>query len=79
MNGTDRQRKLSAIVQLSDPSTYDGCDLEFYETSSVPSVDDIRAQGTITFFPSFIQHAATPIIRGVRHSMAIWCEGPHWS
>lgn len=71
-------RKLSAVIQLSDPSSYEGGDLEFIETSHFPSPSDIRQQGSIIFFPSMFLHKANPVTRGTRYSLAAWFEGPKW-
>ena len=71
-------RKLSAIIQLTDPSTYTGCDLELIEASQKPTADEIRTQASIIYFPSFLRHRATPIIRGRRYSIAAWFDGPKW-
>ena len=77
-NDPNYHRKLSCIVQLTDPNTYEGCNLEFYDTNHIPNVDEIRTQGTVIFFPSFISHAATPITKGTRYSIAAWFDGPKW-
>ena len=71
-------RKLSAIIQLTDPNEYEGGDFELVDTSNYPPAEDIRQQGTVIFFPSFFRHKANPVIRGVRHSIAAWFEGPKW-
>lgn len=73
-----RHRKLSAVIQLSDPNTYTGGNLELFGCSQYPNLEDIRQQGTIIFFPSFIYHQANPVTSGIRHSLAIWFEGPRW-
>ncbi len=67
-------RKLSMVVQLSDPADYDGGNLEVM-TSSVPTQAP-RQQGTIVFFPSYNVHRVTPVTRGVRHSIVGWIHGP---
>lgn len=71
-------RKLTAVVQLTDPSTYDGGDFEIYDVNHYPNKEDIRSQGTVTFIPSFVPHAALPVTRGVRYSLACWFDGPKW-
>ena len=71
-------RKLSCIIQLSDSSTYEGGNLEFYEVSENPKTEDIKSQGTAIFFPSFTQHAATQVTKGNRYSIAAWFDGPKW-
>lgn len=69
-------RKLSCVIQLSDPSTYEGGNLELQD---VPDFNqDIRQQGSVIFFPSFTHHAALPVTKGVRYSLAAWIEGPKW-
>jgi PKHD-type hydroxylase len=65
-------RKLSYSIQLSDPSTYDGCDLVF----STPPSQGSREQGSITVFPSFLFHTVTPVYTGVRHAIVGWAHGP---
>ena len=78
INRSERHRKLSAVVQLSDPSDYEGGDLTFFDCSYYPNMEDIRQQGTVIFFPAFIDHQANPVLKGIRYSMAIWFEGPKW-
>lgn len=71
-------RKLSCIVQLSDPKTYKGGDLELMEVDTHPNKEEMRQQGTVIFFPSFVRHAALPVTEGKRHSIAAWFDGPKW-
>jgi len=73
-------RKLSCIVQLSDPATYEGGDFELYNLSTnYPDNKEIKQLGTAIFIPSFIDHAATPVTSGKRYSLAAWFEGPKWT
>ncbi len=72
------QRKLSITVQLSDPSSYEGGDLQFLDVGNLPKSENIRTQGTVCVFPSIIFHEVTPVTSGVRYSLAGWYEGPHW-
>jgi PKHD-type hydroxylase len=76
VNENSRHRKLSAVIQLSDPDTYSGGDLKFFDCAEYPNAEEIRHQGTIIFFPSFIFHQANPVTSGIRHSLAVWFEGP---
>ena len=67
-------RKLSFSVQLSDPNTYQGNDLEF-----IVGPEDIVApklQGCFVAFPSIITHRVTPLVSGKRYSLVGWCCGP---
>ena len=71
-------RKLSCIIQLSDPNDYVGGDFEITEASNPPNPSEIKDQGSIIYFPSFFRHRANPVIRGTRYSIAAWFEGPKW-
>jgi PKHD-type hydroxylase len=71
-------RKLSCIVQLSDPNTYAGGDLELYELTCYPNKSELKDLGTVIFFPSFTSHAALPVTDGLRYSIAAWFDGPKW-
>lgn len=71
-------RKLSCVVQLTDPNKYEGGNLEVFNTRHFPDAQDIRQQGTAFFFPSFVEHQATPVTKGTRYSLAAWFDGPKW-
>lgn len=72
-------RKLSAIIQLSDPNDYEGGDFELTEALLHPPEEgEMKDQGSIIFFPSLFRHKANPIIRGTRYSIAAWFDGPKW-
>lgn len=67
-------RKISMSVQLSDPDTYKGGDLQLYTKKDIISVP--RKKGTILFFPSYLLHRVTPVTEGVRYSLVTWITGP---
>ena len=67
-------RKLSIVAQLTDPSQYEGGDLELY--SGKTPMKAVRTRGALIFFPSFVLHRITPITSGVRHSLVGWVSGP---
>lgn len=71
-------RKLTCVIQLTDPTEYEGGDFELYDVSERPDANVIRERGTAIFIPSFILHAATPVTKGKRHSLAVWFDGPKW-
>lgn len=71
-------RKLTFIIQLSDPSEYDGCDIEIDADHGSPNSADLKNQGTIIYFPSFVPHRVTPITKGTRRSLVGWIDGPKW-
>jgi PKHD-type hydroxylase len=66
-------RKLSCVVQLSDPADYEGGRLEF-ERDNLTG-DTFTQLGDMIFFPSFLRHRVTPVTRGVRRSLVLWFEG----
>ncbi len=68
------RRKLTMVVQLSDPADYDGGSLEVMPSSQI--LEAPRARGTATVFPSYLLHRVTPVTRGARHSLTIWAHGP---
>jgi len=67
-------RKLSFSLLLSDPATFDGGDLSF--SAPFPLA---RTQGTLTIFPSFLQHAVTPVTRGDRFVIVGFAVGPSFA
>jgi PKHD-type hydroxylase len=74
-------RKLSATISLVDGDTYEGGDLEFdlrnsSDGSAVIRKSDItRKKGSIIVFPSFLYHRVTPVFKGTRYSLVVWCSG----
>ena len=79
MNGDPYyHRKLSCVIQLSDPAEYEGGDLTFDQVQAYPNPEEMRLQGTVIFFPSFVRHAAQPVTAGKRYSLAAWFDGPKW-
>lgn len=78
VNNDQYHRKLTCVIQLTDPSTYEGGDFEMYDLFNYPDRQEIRTQGTAIFLPSFISHAALPVTKGTRYSLAVWFEGPKW-
>ena len=80
MNGDpEYHRKLTAVVQLTDPSTYEGGNLELFGLTEYPIASEVRKQGTAFFFPSFLEHQATMVTKGTRYSLACWFEGNKWT
>ena len=67
-------RKLSVTLQLSDPSTYEGGDLEIYIGDKPDKAK--REQGCCNVFPSYVLHQVTPVTKGTRYSLVAWIGGP---
>jgi len=78
INNDKYHRKLTCVVQLTNPATYEGGDFEMYDLNEYPNKEDLRTQGTAIFLPSFITHAALPVTKGTRYSLAVWFEGGKW-
>ncbi len=72
------QRKLSVVVQLSDPGDYDGGDFQMHHVTAHPPKDAIRRRGTVLIFPSLVMHGVTAVTRGTRYSLVGWYPGPRW-
>ena len=70
-------RKLTAIIQLSDENTYEGGDFEYgiTDTTGEDLIKGNKKQGTLIIFPSFLSHRVTPITKGNRYSIITWMEG----
>lgn len=63
-------RKLSLVVQLSEEKTYTGGELIVWPNHRAP-----RAQGSVSFFPSFLTHRAAQVTHGERFSLVAWVTG----
>ena len=79
-NLSNKIRKLSLTLHLTNPSEYEGGDFQFrwlskkgrLKTTTVKNLKDI---GTIIVFPSFMLHRVTPVTRGIRQSLVNWSLG----
>lgn len=69
-------RKISVVVQLSEPNKYVGGDLELHPGNGSFAVP--RNKGAVALFPSFILHRVTPLTSGLRRSLVLWAGGDHY-
>lgn len=76
-NEKNSDRKISFVLQLSDPSSYEGGDFCFKEVQS-PDQNDLRKRGSILIFPSYLIHMVSPVTSGMRRSLVSWVSGPRW-
>lgn len=67
-------RKLSVTIQLTEPATYEGGDLEINESGEVERLP--RKRGRMMVFPSWTLHRVTPVTSGTRDSLVVWVSGP---
>lgn len=63
-------RRVGVSVELSDPLSYTGGELQFYPGFSSKSA---VAQGGATVFTAYKYHRVTPVISGARYSLVNFC------
>jgi PKHD-type hydroxylase len=73
---SESQRKLSCVLQLSDPKEYNGGDLELFVNGQ--NVNMKKKRGYMSVFPSFVNHRVTPLQSGLRKTLVAWFTGPDW-
>lgn len=75
--GSGDDRKVSFVMQLSEPETYKGGLLEIEDTE----IDRTKygPVGSAICFPSMFKHRVTKIEEGVRYSLVAWARGPRLS
>lgn len=83
LSGEVATRKLAIVVQLSDPSDYEGANLELFDSVADLTPDDLADEhqrcaerGAAVAFPAFEYHRVTPLVSGVRRSLVVWVSGP---
>jgi PKHD-type hydroxylase len=82
-NWVGKVRKISMTINLNKPGDYEGGNLKFdlgvhMDTSETPrfhECEEIRPQGSMILFPSFIDHCVTPVTFGTRYSLVLWSLG----
>ena len=82
LNNHGKIRKLSVTCSLSDPSEYEGGELEFNfnnpeknKKQNIKKCTEILPRGSIVVFPSFVWHRVCPVFKGTRYSLVIWNLG----
>jgi PKHD-type hydroxylase len=74
INPLSSTRKLSFIINLSDPSEYTGGDIEFLNTSIEKEL--VAGIGSIVIFPSFLPYQIKPVLSGEKYIIAGHIHGP---
>lgn len=67
-------RKLSFVMQLSNPEDYEGGELRLHQGAIPDRIP--KEKGLITFFPSHTLHECTPVTSGIRYTLVGWIYGP---
>lgn len=75
-DGSASLRKLSIVVQLSDPSEYEGGTFEILRGVNPEPLP--KDKGAVLLFPSYLMHRVTPVTKGIRRSLVIWVGGSHY-
>jgi PKHD-type hydroxylase len=74
---THPPRKLSMSLLLSDPSEFEGGELQVKTCNDeIQTLDMVK--GRAWFFPSYTLHRVTPVTKGVRRSLVLWIGGPEF-
>lgn len=73
-------RKVSAVLNLTDPSEYSGGQLKFKNTFGAeiggPEFDQrLSKKGSLIVFPAYVLHTVIPVKTGERCSLASWMLG----
>ena len=73
--GLPTERKVSVVCLMSDPSEYEGGELQIklyqeYTTN--------LKKGDMIAFPSMLEHRVVPVISGTRNSAVVWLNGPRF-
>lgn len=71
---TDAPRKFSMVLQLSDPSEYEGGELQILNSKDALVVE--KKKGFVAAFPSYTVHRVTPVTKGTRKTLVAWIVGP---
>ena len=66
-------RKISMTILLSNPSEFEGGELEFLSEGNQPPQ---LVQGQAIYFCSFIRHRVNKVKKGIRRSLVMWFGGP---
>ena len=63
-------KKLTCVVQLSDPDSYEGGELRIsHENDPMP-----KHRGTMICFPTYVRHMVEPVTKGERFILVNWCN-----
>lgn len=66
--------KLSVILQLSEPTEYEGGVVEVMTDDGLQTIE--KKMGLVYALPAYAPHRVTPITSGERRVLVAWFEGP---
>jgi hypothetical protein len=64
LNSMSPSRKLSFVINLSDPESYEGGNIEFLNISADPTL--LKEQGACLIFPSYLAYSIAPVTKGTK-------------
>lgn len=73
---TSAPRKLSLVLQLSDPSEYEGGEFDVLICDNEERTH--KQKGMITAFPAYKAHCVTPVTSGIRRTLSMFAVGPNF-
>lgn len=73
----EKCRKLSVVLQLSDPSEYEGGEFQLLNESGKMYIAP-KMRGTLIVFDSRTRHRVRKVHSGTRRSLVGWIIGPRW-
>lgn len=70
-------RKLSIVLGLSDPDSYEGGELQINAHGDQNKPHSLKIKrGDLVVFPSYIGHRVSPVTAGERMTLVGWAVGP---
>lgn len=70
-------RKLTIVIQLTEPENYTGGELQIYRgDTDITTMQKTRGMAFV--FPSWMIHRVTPVETGTRYSLVSWISGPQF-
>jgi len=75
-NNIFEPRKLTAVLQISDPSEYSGGELQIMTDGGIFNAD--KKKGQINIYPGYLVHRVTPLLSGRREILAAYSTGPRF-
>lgn len=75
LSGQPVDRKVTVICLMSDPSEFEGGDLQLRLYSEYTAS---LGKGSVIAFPSILEHRVVPVTSGVRTSATMWLSGPRF-
>jgi PKHD-type hydroxylase len=73
-SGYNSLRKLTIVINLSNPAEYEGGGVDFFTGGKI--ISSAKNLGSVVVFPSYVPHRVRKISSGERYSLTSWIHGP---